>query len=349
MNQPMPDQTEMRIGLAIGRMQDIPRGAPEIIEQIRRAEHDGFASVWVSHLLLVEGYDGPTIVAAAAQVTTRIELATFVPFLTRHPASMAHQALTIQALSENRLILCMASSHRVFMEHGLGIDFGDPVALLADYLPVLDALFRQGPVRRLASPYRTRVVPDVPGAKPPFVILPGLRRSMVRLAGGLADGVATIMAGPRFLEREVVPVLRHAAGASGRQAPRVAAHFFVSLTTEIEEARRYANGMMADLHEHPMYQRVLKVDGVERVGDVSIIGDPDMVADRLDGLASIGVTDLMASIPVLDGDVAAYERTYRFLADRALLASGAAIPRARLGQRGEGERDGRGDAAPILP
>ena len=82
-----------------------PAGRPEIVAQIRLAERDGFASIWMSHLLLVEGFDGPSIVAAAATVTSRIELATFVPFLTRHPALVAHQALTIQALSGNRLVL----------------------------------------------------------------------------------------------------------------------------------------------------------------------------------------------------------------------------------------------------
>ena len=175
---------------------NVPRGAPEIVAQIRLAERDGFASIWMSHLLLVEGYDGPSIVAAAATVTSRIELATFVPFLTRHPALVAHQALTIQALSGNRLVLCMASNHRVLVEQGLGMEFGDPVALLGDYLPVLETLFRGEPVRRLASPYRTRVVPDVPDALPPPVLLPGLRKSMVTLAGA-CRWVVTIMAGPR--------------------------------------------------------------------------------------------------------------------------------------------------------
>lgn len=307
----------MRIGLAIGRLHDVPRDAREIVDQIRQAEEDGFATVWMSHLLLVEGYDGPTIVAAASSVTQRIELATFVPFLTRHPALLAHQAVTIQALSANRLVLCMASNHQIFLEQGLGIDFGDPVALLGEYLPVLDAVMRLEPVRRLSNPYRTRVVPDMPPALPADVFLPGLRPSMVRLAGRLADGVITTMAGPRYLEQEVVPVLRATAEEEGRPAPRVAAHFFVSITSEVEAARRTADALIDDLYAHPMYLRVLRVDGVDRFGDVAIVGDEAIVAERLDALARIGVTDMVASIPVLDGDRGAYERTYRFLADRA--------------------------------
>ena len=234
------------------------------------------------------------------------------------------------------------------IERGLGIDFGDPVASLGDYLPVLEALCRQEPVRRLASPYPTRVVPDVPGAKPPDVIIPGMRRSMVLLAGRLADGVVTTMAGPRFLEREVVPILRGAAEAAGRRTPRVAAHFFVSITKEVGEARRTVNELMADLHEHPMYQRVLRADGVERVGDVAIIGDVGFVADRLNVLASIGVTDLMASIPFVDGDAAAYERTYTLLAERASSTSGVANPRVRVGPQGGGDMHGQAKAATIV-
>lgn len=321
-----PDPTDrgddpMRIGLAIGRLHDIPRGAREIVEQVRQAEADGFAAVWMSHLLLVEGYDGPTIVAAAASVTDRIELATFVPFLTRHPALVAHQAITIQGLSGNRLVLCLASNHQLFLEQGLGIDFGNPVALLEDYLPVLGAVMRLEPVRRLANPYRTRVVPDMPPALPAPVFLPALRRSMVELAGRLADGVITTMAGPRYLEQEVVPVLRAAAAEAGRPVPRVAAHFFISITREVEAAKRTADALIDDLYAHPMYLRVLRADGVDRFGDVAIIGDEGVVAERLEALSHIGITDFLASIPVLDGDPGAYERTYRYLADRAASTS----------------------------
>ena len=312
----MADQA-MRIGLAIGRLHDIPRAAPEIVDQIRQAEADGFDAVWMSHLLLVEGYDGPTILAAASTVTQRIELATFLPFLTRHPALVAHQAITLQALSANRVALCLASNHRVFLEQGLGIDFGDPVALLEEYLPILGAVMRLEPVRRLTTPYRTRVVPDMPPALPAPIFLPALRRSMVQLAGRLADGVITTMAGPRYLEHEVVPVLHAAARTAGRPAPRVAAHFFVSITSEVEAAKRSADTLIDDLYAHPMYLRVLGVDGVDRFGDVAIVGDERVVAASLDALTRIGVTDMVASIPVLRDDPGAYERTYRYLADRA--------------------------------
>lgn len=311
----------MRLGLAIGRLHDLPRVAREIVDQIRQAEEDCFDTVWMSHLLLVEGYDGPTIVAAASSVTRRIELATFVPFLTRHPALVAHQAVTIQALSGNRLALCLASNHRVFLEQGLGIEFGDPVALLEEYLPILGTVMRLEPIRRLSSPYRTRVVPDMPPVIPAPVFLPALRRSMVELAGRLADGVITTMAGPRYLEQEVVPVLMAAAEQAGRPTPRVAAHFFVSITNEVDAARRCADALIDDLYAHPMYLRVLRVDGVDRFGDVAIVGDEAVVAKRLEALSRIGVSDMVASIPVVEGDPGAYERTYRFLADRAASTS----------------------------
>jgi alkanesulfonate monooxygenase SsuD/methylene tetrahydromethanopterin reductase-like flavin-dependent oxidoreductase (luciferase family) len=144
---------------------------------------------------------------------------------------------------------------------------------------------------------------------------------MVRLAGQLADGVITTMAGPRYLEQEVVPILRAAADEADRPTPRVAAHFFVSITKDVEAARRCADALIDDLYAHPMYQRVLQVDGVERFGDVAIVGDETVVAERMDALAEIGVTDLLVSIPVLDGDIGAYERTYQFLAGRASSAS----------------------------
>ena len=70
-----------------------PSTPAEVVEDARRAEHEGFASAWSVHFS--RAYDALTTLAVAGTVTSRIELGVgIVPIYPRHPLALAQQAAT---------------------------------------------------------------------------------------------------------------------------------------------------------------------------------------------------------------------------------------------------------------
>src|SRR5215207_2682966 len=115
----------MRIGIGLG-ISGGPSGFDDLLRQAEQAEAAGFASVWVSNIF---SYDALTVLAFAGRATQRIELGSFViPTYPRHPVALAQQALTVQAVTGNRLALGIGLSHRVVIEDMFGLDYSKPIA-----------------------------------------------------------------------------------------------------------------------------------------------------------------------------------------------------------------------------
>ena len=70
----------------------------------------------------------------------RIELGTgVVPVYPRHPMMLAQQALTVQAATDNRLLLGIGLSHQVVVEGMWGMSFDKPYSYMREYLTRSDA------------------------------------------------------------------------------------------------------------------------------------------------------------------------------------------------------------------
>src|SRR5262249_47703604 len=67
-----------------------------------------------------------------------------VPTYTRHPLTMAQQALTLQAASNGRFMLGIGLSHKPVVEGMYGLSFDKPVRHMREYLSVLMPLMRDG-------------------------------------------------------------------------------------------------------------------------------------------------------------------------------------------------------------
>ena len=138
------------------------------------------------------------LAAAAAVQTDRIRIGTFVPFLLSHPALVAHRALTLQALSGGRSMICLIAGDRVFIERALGVEYGDPVEQLEPYLDVLLPLLRQEPVRRRSRLSSTRSA-RCTGRRASGCLAHRFPAEPDRDGGIRCAGVGTTMAGPRYL------------------------------------------------------------------------------------------------------------------------------------------------------
>ncbi|MFN8456196.1 MAG: TIGR03564 family F420-dependent LLM class oxidoreductase [Anaerolineae bacterium] len=300
----------MRIGLIVDNTQTLDGQ----LQQIVQAEQDGFDSCWSLHFLQA-AFDSLTLIALAGQRTERIEMGTAViPVYAFHPVALARNALTAQVACNGRLTLGLGASHRPAVENVLGLSHDHPARHMREFLAVLLALVRQGQVDfsgevfRVKSTFRSVDAPTFP------VMIAALAPAMLKLAGEVADGTITWMAGPKTLETHIVPRLQEAAAAAGRGPLRVCAALPVCVTNDVNETRARAGQQFYNYGQMANYRRLLDIEGVAGPGDIAIVGSEAEVEQQLRHLAAIGVTDFAAIIFPGEDDMAASKaRTWELL------------------------------------
>lgn len=280
-----------------------------ITETIVRAEVAGFDTVWTSGRM-----DALTQLALVSQRTTRVELGTaIVPTYPRHPHALAQQALTVQMGCAGRLALGVGVSHDTSMA-ALGFDWSTPVRHAREYLTCLGALLRGEEVTFAGTGFSlSRATAALaPLTPPPQVLLAALGPQMLRAAGSLADGTILWLSGARYVGRVAGPEIQAAAERAGRPAPRVVAGAPVWVTDERAKAYEHADRALRGIGSRPVYRSVLDLDGSSSPAQVALIGDEDLLEERLDELTEAGATDFAAQI--LAPSPEEYERTHSFLA-----------------------------------
>jgi alkanesulfonate monooxygenase SsuD/methylene tetrahydromethanopterin reductase-like flavin-dependent oxidoreductase (luciferase family) len=109
-----------------------------VVDWARAAEDAGFASVAVIDRLVAPTYDPLTVLAAAAAVTTQVELYTSVLLAPLRPvAVVASQAATVDRLSGGRLRLGVAVGSRRPDYDAAGVPFGRRGRVLDEQLAEL--------------------------------------------------------------------------------------------------------------------------------------------------------------------------------------------------------------------
>jgi len=306
----------MRIGIGVGEIANQPATVDDLIEQVKSAERDGFASAWFANIF---GMDAMTACVLAGRESTRIELGTaVVPTYSRHPVYMAQQALSTSAACGGRFALGIGLSHQIVIESMLGLSWAKSYTHMKEYVAVLNPLFRDGQVSHQGTEYRVQAQVKVTGAKPPPILLAALAPKMVALAGAQTQGTITWMTGPKTLQSYLVPRLNEAAAKAGQPAPRVVCGLPISICDDPKAARERAAQTFQVYGFLPSYRAMLDREGAEGPADVAIVGDEKAVGGELDRLAEAGVTDFLAAI--FPGDGAGREsvaRTRDFLIRRA--------------------------------
>jgi F420-dependent oxidoreductase-like protein len=299
----------VRIGIIEG---DSPTTTiDDLVGKARTAQEQGFSSFWLSQIF---GFDALTALAVIGREVPEIHLGTgVVPTFPRHPMMLAQQALTVQAATDDRLILGIGLSHKLVVESIWGLSFDKPVRHMREYLSILGPLLSDGAVDFHGETLSTSAAVTVPGASAPPIIVAALGTQMLEVAGRLADGTATWMTGPKTIETHTIPTIRSAAKEADRPAPAVAVSLPVCVTGDPADAVERANDLFSIYGSLPSYRAMLDREGCEGPGDVAIVGTEDQVRSRIEGLAEIGVTDFYAAEFGQEGDEAG--------ATRALLTS----------------------------
>jgi F420-dependent oxidoreductase-like protein len=293
----------MRTGLMIGSDREHPRGErlSALVAEVQAAEAGGFASVWIPQ---VPGYlDAMTAVAVLGQATERIELATsVVPIQSRHPITMAQQALTTQLACGGRFRLGLGPSHHWLIQDQWGLTYDRPARLVRDYLEVLHAAFSgPGSVDVENDAFTVHSPINVTDAVPMPILLAALAPVMLGIAGAQTSGTILWMADERAISEHVLPRITKAAAEAGRPPPRIVAGVPVVLCSagEVESARQTAKETLGHAEFSPNYARLLEHGDAREVDDVMAVGDESAIAERLGRYRDAGVTDLMArTVPI---------------------------------------------------
>lgn len=303
----------MRISVIIGARQEVPR-FDELVHMVEQAEQDGLQGLWFVHRPTL-GYDVLTVIALLGRVSSRLELGTaVVPVYPYHPVGLAQHALTAQAATNGRLTLGLGLSHQPMVEDVLGLSYAQPARHMREYLSVLRPLIDDGRVDFAGQVFRVKSEMQVPGAAPCPVLIAALAPMMLRVAGELADGTITWMAGRKTIESHIVPRISAAAKAGGRPPPRVCVALPVAVTDDAAQGREQAAQIYRRYGQLVNYRRVLDIEGVAGPADVAVVGTEAQVEQQLRGFAAAGATDFLAAIFSVGADEAASTtRTWNLL------------------------------------
>src|SRR5262245_35725907 len=140
----------MKLGLQLGYWQ--AQAPTNHVALAQEAERLGFDSVWTAEAW---GSDAFTPLAWIGAHTSRIKLATgIVQISARTPASTAMHALTLDHLSQGRVILGLGVSGPQVVEGWYGQPFDKPLARTREYVSIVrQILRRESPVANAGSHY----------------------------------------------------------------------------------------------------------------------------------------------------------------------------------------------------
>jgi F420-dependent oxidoreductase-like protein len=305
----------MRIGLT-----GAGATADRIVEQAKRAEADGFTSMWYPSA--AGGGDPLLAMALAGRATTSIELGTSV--LVSYACEPVLQASRANAVASaigtpGRFTLGIGPSHQIVVEGRLGLSYDRPGQHTDEYVQILTRLLRGEQVSFTGQEFRVVGGPLtlLDGAEV-AVLVAALGPRLLRVAGAHAAGTILWMANATAVEQYAAPLIRKAAADAGRPAPRIVAGLPVAVHDNVAEARQAAARQFTVYGDLPNYQRILSHGGISGPAEAAIVGDEDSVASQIRALFEAGATDVWtAPFPVGDDPSASRARTRAVLADLA--------------------------------
>lgn len=181
----------MYLGYSGGRM-ELP------VESVLEAERLGWDSVWTAEAY---GSDAVTPLAYLAALTTKIKLGTGIMQIpARTPAMTAMTAMTLDALSNGRMLVGLGLSGPQVVEGWHGQPYGQPAARLREYVTILRKIWaRDEPVEFHGKEYNLPYTgPGATGLGKPLksilhgrnmpVYLATLGPNNIRLTAEIADG-----------------------------------------------------------------------------------------------------------------------------------------------------------------
>jgi 5,10-methylenetetrahydromethanopterin reductase len=290
----------------------------------RAAEQAGFDQFWVSHDLFLRNVW--VILASLAQATERIRIGTCVvnPY-TSHPAEIAMASATLDELSGGRFNLGISAGAADFLAW-VGISQERPLSAVLESVEAVrrlldgqhvsgDGRFVRGWTEEAYLRFSARRVPIYLGAMAP---------NMLRAIGRVADGGLPLLFPPEHYET-AIGYIREGAQQAGRPLESIdlAACVWCSISADREAAEAVLRDKIA-YYGHTLSPLILERLGVTRQDfapieaavmrerdlprarslvtprmlRIGIVGRPEDLIPRLDGLVRLGARHLSFGPPL---------------------------------------------------
>ena len=275
----------------------------DLRELAKITEEAGFDGIFSPE---VPPYSVITNAQVFAECTERINVGTWIANIyMRQPVVATATALTIQEITDGRMILGLGVSHKP-VNNRYDIDMGNPIEAMRSYVGEVRA-FADGTSPRLSL---KRKVPDLP------VYIAGLTKAAAELAGEVADGIMPYLCPPAY-----ITTLKEQVAAGAVKAERDPSA--VSITNGIpsfvsedgDAAVAAAKRGLGPYARFPFYQRLIRnigfgdiIDQVqdganpaeaftdELIDSVALAGTPDNCRKKLEEHFAAGV-DLAILVP----------------------------------------------------
>jgi F420-dependent oxidoreductase-like protein len=296
--------------MQIGMWIDDEMPLPAVVDAVVDAERKGFARAWFGQRL---GWDPLTAIAAVGDRAPRIALGTsIVVTWSRHPLTLAAEALTVQAAVQGRFTLGIGPSHQLIVESRFGHRWHRPGLHVEEQLDVLLPALRGEAVEVHGETVTAVGTLTAPGAPAPPLLLSAHGPRLLRLAGERADGVITTWTDPRSVAEHVVPAVQ--AAAAGRPGPQIVVGVIATLTDDPDAARAHVAQNFGIAGQLPSYRRTLDQAGMAGPEDTVLAGNEAELEKAVRRFGDAGVTELQLC-PV--GPPAERERTIAFFGELA--------------------------------
>ena len=263
-----------------------------LTDDIASAEEDNFASYWLAQ---TGGVDALTVFAAHGNTGSAMQLGTAViPTWTTHPQVLAGQALTTQAAVNGRLVLGLGLAHEPSVTGRWKMTWERPVRQMMDFLDVLQPLLNEGTVNH--EGYFWSYEGEIPllEGPTPKVMIAALGDQMLKLAGARTDGTILWCVGAKTIADHIAPAINDAAEKAGRPQPSIVCSIPVWVTDDPAPARDFLAQILSVYAELPSYRRMLDIEGLHGLGELSLVGTEAEVTERIAEIAASGATDFTA-------------------------------------------------------
>jgi F420-dependent oxidoreductase-like protein len=291
--------------MGVGTFISVGRKLESAVDRARTAEELGYESVFTTH---IAGLDSITVLAAYAAATERVRLGTGVlPIYSRTPVATAQQAVTVDQISNGRMVIGLGVSHKVTVEGWFGTEIGKPVREMREYVAAVRAMFRGEEPPQDAERFRTQFRfmgieprPDLP------IYVAALSPGMLRAAGEIADGVILWLCNANYVRDVVIPEVTKGRERVGKPLDGfdVVAAVPSAVTDDPGAAHDRLRGELTTYFSLPFYRAMIERSGfgedIERFDAKMGDGDPkaavaEISDDFLDVLAAIGDRDVAAA------------------------------------------------------
>ncbi|MDA2920326.1 LLM class flavin-dependent oxidoreductase [Desulfobacterota bacterium AH_259_B03_O07] len=275
----------------------------ELRDLASEAESGGFEAIFSPE---VPPYSAIANAQVFAEVTSTIKVGTWITNIyMRQAVATTAEALTVQEVSEGRMVLGLGVSHKPVNDR-YGIDMGNPIEKMREYVTAVKS-FADG-----SSPLLTvkRQLPELP------VYIAGLTRGAAELAGEVADGIMPYLATPEYMQKLKAYIL-DGANKAGRNASDIDVTNGIPsfISDDLEAARNAGKRGLSGYTRFPFYQRMIRNIGfgdvIDKIQDgtkpaeafsdelldaIALVGPPDRCRARLEDHRSAGV-DLPIIVP----------------------------------------------------